>query len=141
MSSDVANRLSPECCPGAGWPDPAVQLEDEHGPVKYVPRNLEVALRARGRLFAEQYPFAPGDLVTWKPGLKNRSQPGYARPAVVLAVLETPVSAGRQGSGPPGPGEPLDLVLGVLVDAGPHRGAFLAWHFNSRRFNPWIEEV
>ena len=33
--------------------------------------------------------------------------------------------------------EPLDIVLGVFIEQGRHRGDFITWHFDSRRFQPW----
>ena len=35
--------------------------------------------------------FAKGQIVAWKPGLKNRMFPEYGEPAIVTAVLPTPV--------------------------------------------------
>lgn len=35
--------------------------------------------------------------------------------------------------------EPLDLVLGLFLDEGEHRGDFLSWHFDGRRFEPWMQ--
>jgi hypothetical protein len=35
--------------------------------------------------------------------------------------------------------DPLDLVLGLFLDEGEHRGDFLSGHFDGRRFQPWLE--
>lgn len=99
--------------------------------------DLGAALLSRYRLFNERHEFKPGDLVTWKPGLENRRMPKAGNPAVVLAVLDPPVFDQERDSGHTYFHEPLDLVLGVFVDQGNARGDFLAWHFDSRRFQPW----
>ncbi|EIC22785.1 hypothetical protein [Thiorhodovibrio frisius] len=99
--------------------------------------NPGAALKERARLFAHAHRFAPGDLVTWKPGLKNRRVPRSSQPAVVLEVLSEPAFDSEKNSGSPYFREPLDLVLGLFVEDGPHRGDFLNWHFDSRRFQPW----
>lgn len=98
------------------------------------------ALRERARLFAQVHRFVPADLVTWKPGLKNRRVPRSDQPAVVLEVLAEPVFDSEKDSGSPYFREPLDVVLGLFVDDGPHRGDFLNWHFDSRRFQPWMKK-
>ncbi|TVQ85703.1 MAG: hypothetical protein EA400_14890 [Chromatiaceae bacterium] len=58
-------------------------------------------------------------------------------PAVVVSVLESPVPDNEQESGSTYFREPLDLVLGVIWDKEPHRGDFVLFHFDSRRFLPW----
>ncbi|EIC22782.1 hypothetical protein [Thiorhodovibrio frisius] len=99
--------------------------------------NPGPALQERARLFAQTHRFAPGDLVTWKPGLKNRRVPRNGQPAVVLEVLSAPVFDSEKDAGSAYFREPLDLVLGLFLEDGPHRGDFLNWHFDSRRFQPW----
>jgi hypothetical protein len=81
--------------------------------------------------------FAPGDLVVWKRGMKNHRVPAHGEPAVVLEVLATPVLDTEKDSGYTYFREPLDLVLGLFIDEGACRGEFLAWHFDSRRFELW----
>ncbi len=102
--------------------------------------DLGAALTARYQHFNQRYEFHPGDLVTWKPGLKNRRWPTPGRPAVILEILDSPVFDGEKDSGDIYFHESLDLILGLFYETGPHRGEFLSWHFNSRRFQPWIEE-
>lgn len=103
--------------------------------------DLGPALLARYRLFHERHRFAPGDLVAWKAGLKNRRWPRYGRPAVVMEVLPTPILDSDQDSGSPYFHEPLDLVLGLFLEDGPARGELVTWHFDSRRLQPWTPEV
>jgi hypothetical protein len=122
-----------------GLTQDAKALVDE--PLEDLEGDLATALRVRYRQFNQPHRFSPGDLVTWKPGLKNRLFPSQSRPAVVLAVLDPPVFDTESESGSPYFREPLDLVLGLFIESGPHRGDFLTWHFDSRRFQPWTEEI
>lgn len=99
--------------------------------------ELALALRARVASLHRRHVFMPGDLVCWKPGLCNRRVPRPGRPAVVVEVLHEPVLDDEKDSGGPYFREPLDIVLGMFVEQGRHRGDFITWHFDSRRFQPW----
>ncbi|MBP6735358.1 MAG: hypothetical protein KA142_11855 [Chromatiaceae bacterium] len=114
-------------------------LDDE--PLEDLRGDLGVALRERYRLFKRRHDFAPGDLVTWKPGLKHKRFPRYGQPAVVLEVLATPVLDPQNEAGTTYFREPLDVVVGVLWDEGTVRGELIAYHYDSRRFQPWTEEA
>lgn len=109
---------------------PDAALDDLEG-------DLGAALRQRFALLSARHRFAPGDLIAWKPGLKNRRLPRYGQPAVVVAVLDPPVCDTEQDSGSTYFRDPLDLVLGLIWDRDPGRGDFVAFHFDSRRFQPW----
>ena len=100
-------------------------------------RDLALALRARVECLQQRHDFNPGDLVSWKPGLRNRRMPRYGRPAVVIEVLLDPVLDDAKDSGDAYFREPLDIVLGVFIEQGRHRGDFITWHFDSRRLQPW----
>lgn len=102
-------------------------------------QSLALALTERYQALTGRYVFKPGDLVCWKPGLRNRRFPCGGRPAVVLEVLTTPVLDTDADSGSTYYREPLDLVLGLFLDEGEHRGNFLSWYFDGRRFQPWSE--
>lgn len=73
--------------------------------------------------------FRVGDLVTWKPGLKNGRYPEKNYPAVVTRVYEEPLTRSDMESGSNHFREPLDLV--ILVDTGDEVSEF---HVDSRRF-------
>lgn len=118
---------------------PGDLLGDE--PLEDLSGDLGAALLARFALFNQRHAFVPGDLVTWKPGLQNRRWPSHGRPAVVLAVLDPPIIDSEKDSGDTYFNEPLDLVLGLFVEGGPVRGELMTWHFDSRRFQPWTQEV
>lgn len=107
-------------------------LDDE--PLDDLNGDLGAVLRERHRALTQPQHFAPGDLVTWKPGLKNRRGPRYGRPAVVVEVLDTPVWDTERDSGSTYFREPLDCVLGVIWDEDPGRGEFVTFHYDSRRF-------
>lgn len=98
---------------------------------------LAQALIQRYETLNTRHAFAPGDLVCWKPGMRNRRWPREGRPAVVLEVLPTPVTDSESETGSCYFREPLDLVLSLFMDEGEHRGDFLSWHFDSRRFQFW----
>jgi len=124
---------------GLGDEHPQDLLDDE--PLEDLSGDLCVALRDRYRLFTQPHRFAPGALVTWKPGLKNKRQPRYGRPAVVIEVLETPLHDRDDEAGSAYFREPLDLVLGLIWDTDPGRGELMTFHYDSRRFQPWTQEI
>lgn len=115
-------------------------LLSDDDPLPDLSGDPAAALRERFLAWREPLAFAPGDLVTWKNGLQNRRYPRLGQPAVVLEVLETPVRDRERDAGSPYFNEPLDLVLGLFLDEGPHRDEFLNWHFDSRRFRHWTSD-
>ncbi|MEA3641543.1 MAG: hypothetical protein VBE63_16600 [Lamprobacter sp.] len=103
--------------------------------------DLSTVLRERYALINQAHAFKPGDLVGWKPGLRNRRLPSYATPAVVLEVLSEPVRDSDPESGSTYFRERLDLVIGLIWDRDPGRGEFLSFHVDSARFQPWTEDA
>ncbi|MFP4280762.1 MAG: hypothetical protein ACLFQI_12290 [Halochromatium sp.] len=81
--------------------------------------DLGSVLLERYAQLNQQQPFKPGDLVCWKPGLKNRRVPAYGTPAVVLEVLDPPIPDSERESGSAYFREPLSLVLGLFWDQDP----------------------
>lgn len=79
------------------------------------------------------HPFSPGDLVRWKPALKNKRRPEYDVPAIVVEVLDEPVRDREQGAGSAYFREPLDLAIGLLDDDDD----FVILHVDSRRIEPF----
>jgi hypothetical protein len=112
------------------------QFMDEE-PLEDLSGDLGAALQDAFREFDRVHRFNPGDLVTWKPGLKNRRTPRYGQPAAVMARLEQPIYDNEADSGSAYFHEPLDVVLGVIWERDPGRGELLTFHFDSRRFQPW----
>jgi hypothetical protein len=90
-------------------------------------------LRALYEMFAVDHAFNPGDLVTWKTGLRNKRLPDEGAPGVVLEVLDEPVYDQDEKPDSAYFRERLDIVVGVLDPAGD----LLAFHFDSRRFEPF----
>ncbi|NEX22387.1 hypothetical protein G3480_19095 [Thiorhodococcus mannitoliphagus] len=118
--------------------DAPTDLLDD-APLEDLSGDLGAALRERYQSLVRRHPFAPGDLVSWKPGLRNKRIPRYDQPAVVIEVLDTPALDREDEAGSTYFREPLDLVLGVISDSHPGRGELFTWHFDSRRFQPWSE--
>ena len=87
----------------------------------------------RGRLTAafakmnEKNTFKPGDVVDWKPGMRNKVTYG---PFVVVEVLDSPIFDGETSAGSPYFREPLDIILGTVVDDGER---FITHFYDSRR--------
>jgi hypothetical protein len=80
--------------------------------------------------------FTKGQFVRWKPGLKNRKFPDYGKPAIVTAVLPTPIyDPGEVTAGSPYFHEPLTFVIGTYRDDD-----FLEFRLDSRRFEPFDRE-
>ncbi len=102
--------------------------------------DLVPLLQERYRsLKLERHTLRAGMVVGWKPGLQNRRWPSYAKPCIVLEMLPAPVL----DNGEPGSTyfrEPLDMIVGLFVEDGDHRGDFLAFHACSERFQPWPGE-
>lgn len=102
--------------------------------------DLAAALRGRFLSLTDAQRFAAGDVVTWKPGLRNRRWPSDGKPAIVVELLDPPVHDSEKDSGNPYFREPLDIALGVFIEDGPHRGDFVIWHVDGRRLQTWTSE-
>jgi hypothetical protein len=75
--------------------------------------------------------FHPGQIVQWKPGMRNRRIPVDGEPAIVMEVLNPPVFDMRpEMEGSNLFREPLTLVLGL----SDKNGDFLTFHYDGRRF-------
>lgn len=75
----------------------------------------------------EKNNFKPGDIVDWKPGMKNKATYG---PFVVVEVLDSPIFDGENSAGSPYFREPLDIILGKVAD---DRERFVTHFYDSRR--------
>ena len=72
--------------------------------------------------------FKPGDIVDWKPGMRNKKSYG---PFIVVEVLDSPIfDSDEEGSGSQYFREPLDIILGKVVDDGER---FITHFYDSRR--------
>jgi hypothetical protein len=93
---------------------------------------LAAELRGLAQRLDHFHQFRKGQLVKWKPGLKNRRFPADGEPAIVRDVLIVPVfdpaetSASSQFFA-----EPLTLVIAIMLDA-----EFSEYRVDGRRFEP-----
>ncbi len=102
------------------------------------PENTEVVkmtmeekrqyLREKLDLLNTVHTFEVGDIVQYKPGLKNKKGDG---PFIVTELLESPTFDKESPSGNCYFMEPLDIKLGEIND-----GDFVEYHYDSRRFEP-----
>lgn len=51
-------------------------------------------------LLEKRQSFRSGDVIAWKPGLRNRNSPAYDRPAVVMEVLKKPIVVDAPANSP-----------------------------------------
>ena len=81
-----------------------------------------------------RHAFRPGQIVRWKPGLRNRTWPAYGEVCIVREVLAVPVfEAGGEISATRSYfREPLTLVLGMLDDDSD----LVEFYYDARRFEP-----
>jgi hypothetical protein len=90
-------------------------------------------LKAACSNFLRKESFEVGQLVKWKENLKNRKLPYKNQPAIVVAILDEPVISNEQESGSPYFLEPLDIILGIIVDDN----TFMTFYYDSRRFEAY----
>jgi hypothetical protein len=101
----------------------------DEGPATERERRLLELAHALDRPHA----FYEGQLVRWKPGLKNRGAPAYNEVAVVREVLAAPVFDDCEQARCAGTAhfrEPLTFVHAVLDPDGD----FIDFHYDGRRF-------
>ena len=88
--------------------------------------------------FLKKESLAVGQIVKWKNYLKNRKLPHKNQPAIVVNILDEPITSTDNESGSPYFLEKLDIILGIMSD----EGIFLTFYYDSRRFEPWeLNEV
>jgi hypothetical protein len=92
-----------------------------------------VQLKSACESFLRKETFEVGQIVKWKKNLKNRKIPHNNQPAIVIAILDEPVSSTDDESGSPYFLETLDVILGIIVDDG----TFLTYYYDSRRFEAY----
>ncbi len=90
-------------------------------------------LRAACALYLEKHGFQPGDLVTWKPSMKNRRFPDYGEPVIVIEVQEGRYSCGEVGG--MHEGEPTEIRVALIQ----HDGVFAAYWYDANRMMPYTE--
>lgn len=107
------------------------------------PADNDQALRTQAQrlthfyeLFKVRHTFKPGDLVTWKPGLRNKMLPDDGQPGIVIDALAEPVSDGSSDGDLPYFHEALDLAVGVTD----RENDVLVYWFDSRRMQPYLPQ-
>ena len=91
-------------------------------------------LRNHYQVLTEVNNFKSGQLVKWKPSLRNKSKPMYNEPAIVVDVLDEPILGENKETGSAYFREPLDLILGFLDDEN-----LVLFHFDKRRFELYTD--
>lgn len=139
-SREVLAKLGINGIDHAGESDPETLCFDDDEPLASPLDDLARALQQRFTALTGGSPLRPGDTVVWKEGLRNRLWPSYGKPAIVIEVLDPPVFDAEKNSGSPYFREPLSITLGTFIEEGPHRGDFMVWHVDGRRFQHWHKE-
>jgi len=94
-------------------------------------RNID-RLRQAYESLNKKHTFVPGQIVRWKPGLKNRRFPAYDEVVIIIEVLETPIIDKSDEVGSQYFHEPNDIVIGTFIK----ENEFFCFHCDSRRFEP-----
>jgi len=89
------------------------------------------------RSYAEVHRFKVGDLVTWKPGMRNRRMPAYDDVVIVSAVLEGGRYGPEKSSGSPYFREPETIKVAFVDESD---GEFVEFCMDRQRFRPIAEE-
>lgn len=79
---------------------------------------------------SEDERFEPGELVQWKPMLKNREYPADGAPGIVVRYLPEPLRPDTASQS-----EDLDIEIGYLTGDQ----AFVVFAYSSARFTRWVE--
>jgi len=108
-------------------------LSKDYGEKRFVLK--EALLKERLSTFLQPNEFVPGQIVVWKDDMRNRRNPEYGQPAIVVEVLEEPLMDypdERNSAGTIFFNEPLDLGIGILDNDGD----WYVLYVDSRRFRP-----
>jgi len=96
-------------------------------------QRIQDKLRELSDRLDRPHEFAKGQFVQWKTGLKNRNYPNYSEPAIVTAVLASPVfDESDLSAASPYFLEALTVVIGTCVD-----DEFVEYRVDGRRFEPF----
>ena len=109
---------------------PVLRVADESGTDDPAEVRKRLLKQLADRL-DEDHAFVKGQFVAWKPGLKNRKFPDYGEPAIVTAVLLSPVFDPSETAGSPYFQEPLTIVIGNY-----RADELLEFRVDGRRFEP-----
>lgn len=105
-----------------------LESNEDSDPLEYLKlEKLHAAL-------LEKFDFKVGDLVEWKPGLRNKST-AYRKPLIITKVYKEPIIESEKDSGSAYFNLSIDLVCAEIV-----KGDFIEYHYDSRRFQPYESE-
>lgn len=114
------------------------EAQDTSGPFPSAQAEAQAAQLANLReSYNQVHYFRAGDLIQWKAGLSNRSLPRYGQPVIVLsASFEPVVLDDHRAAMTPAFRETLDIKVAVLDTDG----EFIAYHYDSARFEPYVQQ-
>jgi hypothetical protein len=103
--------------------------QDDDLELNYIHLLQEVFLRIE-----KATKFEKGQLICWKPNLKNRNFPEYGEPVIITSILAQPVyDPSEDTASSPYFREPLTLIVGQIVN-----GDFVEYHVDGRRFDAFF---
>lgn len=94
-------------------------------------------LRKRLADLQNKHNFKPGDLITWKEGMRFKKFPEEGYPAIVIEVLDEPIMDTHSEPSGPYYREMFDIIFGICDDDGD----FVTYYGGSRCYRPWEEYV
>lgn len=92
-------------------------------------KNQVIELQKALKNLDKKEDFRKGDLVEWKPLLKNRNHPEYSQPAIVIEVLQKNIVDAESDAGSPFFKETLNIKLGMFI-----KERFLTFYYDKNRF-------
>jgi len=90
------------------------------------PKSYKESLQTRLKAFGNHALLKEGDIVVWKPGLKNKRLPDINQPAIVVKIIDPP-TINKEDSYY----ENFDIVLGFVTEDD----EFLTFSYDSKRFD------
>lgn len=94
-------------------------------------------LRDRLSSYHVEHDLRPGDLVTWKRGLRNKTLPAVSGVGIVVDLLPKPLRDEDEDADSSYFNENLDIRIGVFSPSG----EFTVYHYDKRRFEPYRTTV
>lgn len=98
-------------------------------------KNQRVAesLRMAHEVFSQKHTFEEGQLIQFKPGMKDRKAPEVGQPAVVMEVIPELLKDPEAGFGNHYATSQYDMIIGVFL-----KGDFIQFYADSRRYEPFV---
>lgn len=82
------------------------------------------------QIFDTGHAFTPGDIIQWKPNMRDRPFPAYNTPVIVLEVISPPLQHCHDVGASAAPAK-HDLVIGINME-----GVLRHYYADSRRYQP-----